>query len=69
MERTTQRQVIAVVTTLIGIVLLVVCLCALMLDWEAIYPGRTCLAATACIAIGVVTNARQERRIKSKGYR
>jgi CHASE2 domain-containing sensor protein len=69
MERTTQRQLMAVATTLMGIVLLLVCLCALMLDWEAIYPGRTCLAATAFIAIGVVTNARQERRIKSKGHR
>ncbi len=69
MELTTQRQLIGVATTLIGILLLLVCLCALMLDWEAIYPGRTCLVATACIAIGVTTNARQERRIKSKGHR
>ncbi len=69
MEKTTRRQIIAIATTVAGVCLLLVCLCALMLDWEAIYPGRTCLAATACIAIGVVTNARTERRIKTKGYR
>jgi len=69
MERTTQRQILAGITVLIGVVLLLVCLCALMLDWQAICPGRTSLAATALIAVGVMTNARQERRIKTKGYR
>jgi len=69
MERTTQRQVLAGVIILIGVVLLLVCLCALMLDWEAVCPGRTSLAAAALITAGAVTNVRQERRIKTKGYR
>lgn len=69
MESTTQWQVLAAITTLVGIILLLVSLCALMIDWQAVYPGRTSLAAAALIAVGVATNARQERRIKSKGRR
>ena len=69
MERTTQRQVLAGIITSIGILLLIVCLCAIMMDWQSICPGRTSAAAAAFIVVGVMTNARQERHIKSKGHR